>query len=121
MSNQPTTKSPTDEHECSVMRLHQIILKQYPEHFMVFVDMFSLGCLLHIKGDTDAGLKVINQVLGAVPERGNKLYFESIRKNLPGNEIRFNLEIQPHYEIKELFKEYLSAARPNTTGATEKA
>jgi hypothetical protein len=87
----------------SADKLRDLILEKHPQDYMTFLDLFAIGCFLHLQGEKRAGKKAIDQVLSAASELGNKTYFSSILAQLDGNEVRFASEIHAHLEINELF------------------
>jgi hypothetical protein len=91
--------------QISASRLRVLILEAHPENFMAFLDLFAIGCFLHLKGKKRAGRKAIDQVLLAVATQKNKTYLSSILVNLEGNEVRFSEDVQAHLEINELLDE----------------
>lgn len=99
-----TTASPTDRTEVSAGRLQRLLMERYPDNFMMYADLFAMGCLLHLQGHQRAGLKLIDQVRIALPATGQKTYYADLLDSLPGNEIRFAGEIQAHSEINSLFE-----------------
>lgn len=90
--------------ETSAGRLQREIMTRYPDNFMMYADMFAMGCLLHLQGQHKAGLKLIDQVRRVLPTTGNKTYFADLLEALPGNELRFASEILAHAEINELLE-----------------
>ena len=90
--------------ETSAGRLQREIMTRYPDNFMMYADMFAMGCLLHLQGQHKAGLKLIDQVRRALPTTGHKTYFADLLEALPGNEMRFASEIQAHSEINDLLE-----------------
>jgi hypothetical protein len=90
------------KNEISADRLRQLILLRHPDNFMAFADLFALGCLLHAQGQKIAGRKLIEQVAGAVKERGNQTYLSDLRDGLEGNEFIFASQVHAHHEVNEL-------------------
>jgi len=90
--------------EISAGRLQREIMTRFPDNFMMYADLFAMGCLVHLQGHHKAGLKLIEQVRRDLPTTGNKTYFADLLAALPGNELRFAREIQAHAEINELFE-----------------
>ncbi len=90
--------------EISAGRLQREIMTRYPDNFMMYADMFAMGCLVHLQGQHKAGLKMIDQIRRALPTTGNKTYFADLLEALPGNELRFASEIQAHSEINDLLE-----------------
>jgi hypothetical protein len=88
----------------SAERLRQLIDDRFPDAAMVFVDLFAMGCLLHLQGQHRAGLKLIREVRRAVEAPGCKTYLDDLIAHLPGNELRFSREIEAHCEVNELFR-----------------
>jgi hypothetical protein len=86
-------------------------MKRYPDQFMAFADLFAMGCLLHLQGEKLVGRKLVVQVLDAVAEHGNKMYFSSLIGSLEGNEERFAGEIQAHLEVNDLFEKNRTAPK----------
>lgn len=100
----------------SAERLRQLIDSRFPDTAMVFVDLFAMGCLLHLQGQHWAGLKLIREVRRAVEVPGHKTYLDDLIAHLPGNELRFASEIEAHGEVNELFR-----LEQDRRSATEKA
>lgn len=90
--------------EISAGRLQREIMARYPDNFMMYADVFAMGCLLHLQGQHKAGRKLIDQVRRALPTTGNKTYFADLLDALSGNEARFIGEIQAHLEVNELLE-----------------
>ncbi|MBY0242148.1 MAG: zinc-ribbon domain-containing protein [Burkholderiaceae bacterium] len=90
--------------ETSAGRLQREIMTRYPDNFMLYADLFAMGCLLHLQGQHKAGLKLIDQVRRALPATGHKTYFVDLLEALPGNELRFAGEIQAHAEVNDLLE-----------------
>lgn len=101
MTSMTSTASRTDT---SAERLQREIVRRYPDNFMMYADMFAMGCLLHLQGQHKAGRKLIDQVRRALPATGNKTYFADLLDALPGNEARFIGEIRAHLEVNELLE-----------------
>lgn len=99
-----TTTQPTTRAEVSAGRLQRLLMERYPDNFMMYADLFAMGCLLHLQGHDRAGLKLIDQVRTALPATGLKTYYADLLDALPGNEMRFAGEIQAHSEINSLFE-----------------
>jgi hypothetical protein len=83
-------------------RLQRELMTRYPDNFMMYADIFAMGCLLHFQGEHRAGLKLIDQVRIGLPAVGHKTYFAELLRALPGNELRFASAIQAHAEINAL-------------------
>lgn len=98
------TTQPATGAEISAGRLQRLLMERYPDNFMMYADLFAMGCLLHLQGHHRAGLKLIDQVRAALPATGHKTYYADLLDALPGNEIRFAGEIQAHSEINSLFE-----------------
>lgn len=98
------TTQPSTRAEISAGRLQRLLMERYPDNFMMYADLFAMGCLLHLQGHHRAGLKLIDQVRIALPATGNKTYYADLLDSLPGNEMRFAGEIQAHSEINSLFE-----------------
>jgi hypothetical protein len=88
----------------SAERLRQLIDNRFPDAAMVFVDLFAMGCLLHLQGQHGAGLMLVREVRRAVEVPGCKTYLDELIAHLPGNELRFTREIEAHGEVNELFR-----------------
>lgn len=84
--------------------LRHLIDRRYPDAALVFVDLFAMGCLLHLQGQRRAGLKLIREVRHAVEGPGQKMYWEDLIAQVPGNELRYAREIEAHLEVNELFE-----------------
>jgi hypothetical protein len=84
--------------------LRHLIDDRYPDAALVFVDLFAMGCLLHLQGQRRAGLKLIREVRHAVEGAGQKTYWDDLIAQLPGNELRYAREIEAHLEVNELFE-----------------
>jgi hypothetical protein len=91
-----------EERRCSAKDLRMMLMHRYPVHYMSFVDLFALGCLLHYQGERSAGQKLVCQVIDKVSDPGPGGQFGDLLKNLPGNEIRFLTEIGPDTEVRHL-------------------
>lgn len=104
----------------SAETLRHLIDGRYPNTALVFVDLFAMGCLLHLQGQRRAGLKLIREVRHAVEEPGQKTYWEDLIAHLPGNELRYASEIQAHVEVNELFElEQQRQAAPSSQSGEE--
>jgi hypothetical protein len=79
-----------------------VLMHRYPVHYMSFVDLFALGCLLHYEGERSAGQKLVCQVVDKVSYPGQSGQFGHLLKSLSGNEIRFLTEIGPDTEVRHL-------------------
>lgn len=90
--------------EVNAVKLQELIAEAHPQNFMIFSDLFALGCLLHMQGQKEAGRKLVAEVVQSVGEHGNKTYLHSIRENIEGNERRFAAEIQAHSEVNEVIR-----------------
>lgn len=88
----------------SAGRLQREIMTSYPDNFMLYADLFAMGCLLHLQGQHKTGRKLIDQVRRALPITGRKTYFSDLLHALPGNKARFIREIQAHLEVNELLE-----------------
>jgi hypothetical protein len=91
-----------EERDCSPMDLKRMLIDRYPNHYMSFVDLFALGCLLHYQGERQAGLRLITQVIDKISDPIESSRFAWILKNLSGNEVRFLTEIGPDTEVRHL-------------------
>ncbi|MEX5748799.1 MULTISPECIES: hypothetical protein [Massilia] len=98
------TASRAGDKQSPAARLHAELLARYPDNFMLYADLFAMGCLMHLQGQHRAGLKLIDQVRRALPTTGTKTYFSDLLHTLPGNEVRFAGEVQAHLEVNELFE-----------------
>jgi hypothetical protein len=91
-----------EERRCSAKDLRMVLMHRYPIHYMSFVDLFALGCLLHYQGERSAGQKLVCQVIDKVSNPGHREQFDYLLKSLSGNEIRFLTEIGPDTEVRHL-------------------
>lgn len=89
--------------EISAEQLRNLISERFADYFMAFVDLFTIGCLLHLRGQTRAGLKLIDQVRRAIAAPGHATYLAHLLAHLPGNGLRYAGEIHAHLEVNELF------------------
>lgn len=87
---------------CSAQFLRQMLMHRQPDHFMLFVDMFAVGCLLHYQGERSAACTLVGRVFDAVQDGAAEPYLTRLLANLSGNEVRFAQEIEPHYELSSL-------------------
>jgi hypothetical protein len=88
----------------SAETLRHLIDSRYPDAAFVFVDLFAMGCLLHLQGQQRAGLKLIREVRHAVEGPRQKTYWADLIKQRPGNQLRYAREIGAHLEVNELFE-----------------
>lgn len=44
------TTQPTTRAEVSAGRLQRLLMERYPDNFMMYADLFAMGCLLHLQG-----------------------------------------------------------------------
>lgn len=102
----------------SAETLRDLIDSRYPDAAFVFVDLFAMGCLLHLQGQQRAGLKLIREVRHAVEGPRQKTYWAGLIEQLPGNELRYAREIGAHLEVNELFEleQQRQAALGNQSG-----
>jgi hypothetical protein len=91
-----------NEHPYSASRLREHLKRRYPDHYALFVDLFSAGCLLHLQGERRAGSQLIAQVLDAAREPAEANAWSPLLKHLAGNELRFVRDIEPSFELGEL-------------------
>jgi hypothetical protein len=82
--------------------VRQVLMRRYPDHFMLFVDLFAMGCVLHLQGERCAGYRLVAQVLDKLEESPEKPYLNALLRNLSGNEIRLAREIEPNQELSQL-------------------
>jgi len=86
----------------SATYLRKMLALRFPDHYMSFVDLFALGCLLHARGERCAGHRLVFQVLAAVGGTLENSYLAALLDNLSGNEIRFVRDIEPDMEVTRL-------------------
>jgi len=98
-----------DESSGSATYLQHMLAHRFPDQFMVFADMFAMGCLLHFQGEHCVADKLILQVLDMVHCPVDSQYLAALRYRLAGNELRFALEINPSLEITELCRRAATA------------
>jgi hypothetical protein len=91
-----------EEHTYTASQVRQMLMRRHPDHFMLFVDLFAMGCLLHLQGERCAGYRIVSQVLDTAGEPTEKRYLTSLLKNLSGNEARLAREIEPNMELSQL-------------------
>lgn len=84
--------------------LRDLIESRYPNATFVFVDLFAMGCLLHLQGQQRAGPKLFREVRYAVEGPRQKTYWADLIEQVPGNELRYVREIGAHLEVNELFE-----------------
>jgi hypothetical protein len=95
--------------------LRHLIDDRYPNAALVFVDLFAMGCLLHLQGHRSAGVKLIREVRHAVEGPAQKTYWDDLIAQLPGNELRYAREIEAHLEVNELLE--IEQQRQPTSGS----
>jgi hypothetical protein len=83
--------------------VRQLLMRRYPDHFMVFADLFAMGCLLHLQGERCVGFRLVAQVLNSANDTPDEPHLAAMLKNLSGNEARFAQEICPNAEISQLW------------------
>ena len=93
-----------DEPPCSASPLKQVLMRRFPDHFMVYADLFAMGCLLHFQGERGVAYTLINQVLKTVDHKPEADSLNALLARLTGNEMRFAQEMQPSPEIQELWR-----------------
>jgi hypothetical protein len=91
-----------EKHAYTATQVRQMLIRRFPDHFMLFVDLFAMGCLLHMQGERFAGYRLVAQVLDTAVEPAEKCQLTSLLKNLSGNEARLAREIQPNLELSQL-------------------
>jgi hypothetical protein len=96
----------------SAATARDLIDTRYPDAAFVFVDLFAMGCLLHLQGQQRAGLKLIREVRHAVEGPRQKTYWANLIQQLPGNELRYASEIKAHSEVFELEQQRQAALCP---------
>jgi hypothetical protein len=84
---------------CSAIYLRQMLVRRHPDHAVLFADMFAVACLLHHQGERRAGVTLMTRVFDAVRDGATQPYLAALLANLPGNEVRFAQEIEPHGEL----------------------
>lgn len=90
--------------ELTANLLRQILETKHPQNFMLYADIFAIGCLLHVQGKQTAGRKLISQVINIIQEHGNKTYLNDLLTALEGNEFKYARDIHAHQEINELLR-----------------
>jgi hypothetical protein len=93
----------SEEPTCSALHIRQLLMRRYPDHFMLFADLFAMGCLLHLQGERSAGFGLVAQVLNTAIAPTDRPDLTGVLKNLSGNEARFAREICPNTEISQLW------------------
>jgi len=91
-----------EAHTRAAATLRQLLTHQHPEHFMLFVDQFAMGCLLHLQGERAAAYRLIAQVLAAAGDSHEKRQLAGLLKDLSGNEVPLVREIGPNPELLQL-------------------
>lgn len=91
-----------DSRTCSAVYLRQMLARRHPEHVVLFADMFAVACLLHYQGERRAGTTLMARVFDAVRDGATQPYLAALLANLPGNEVRFAQEVEPHRELSAL-------------------
>jgi len=64
--------APVADKPSPAARLHAELVARYPDNFMLYANLFAMGCLMHLQGQHRAGLKLIDQVRRALPTTGTK-------------------------------------------------
>jgi hypothetical protein len=96
------TTVPENQFE-SAHQLRQMLMSRYPDHFMIFADLFAMGCLLHLQGERCVGFRLVAEVLKSAYGYSDHYLHSAILKSLSGNEARFASEIGPNAEIGQLW------------------
>jgi hypothetical protein len=87
----------------SARYVRQLLMRRYPDHFMVFADLFAMGCLLHLQGERCVGFGLVAQVLKSANDTQHESHLAAVLNNLSGNEARFAHEICPNAEVSQLW------------------
>jgi hypothetical protein len=80
-----------------------MLMLRHPEHYMIFADLFAMGCLLHLQGERSVGFRLVAQVVGSATVNADEPFITAVLKNLSGNEARFVEDIRPNSEISQLW------------------
>jgi hypothetical protein len=88
----------------STDKLREIISNQAKDDTsaMLLADAFSAGCVLHMQGHKEAGLKLCSRVLSSIGYEGRSEYFSQLLESLEGNEASFIADIWACYEINKV-------------------
>ncbi|MBB3104367.1 hypothetical protein [Azomonas macrocytogenes] len=99
-------KMDVDTHSCvSVIPLLGLIKRlPNPDMGAAMRDLFSLGCLLIIEGQTQRGFKACNTVFETLGPVGNTGYFEQLLQALPTQAAKFVSEIKPSESFAKLLR-----------------
>jgi hypothetical protein len=93
----------SDEPIYSARHVREMLMLRYPENFMVFADLFAMGCLLHLQGERSVGFRLVAQVISSAAASADQPHLATVLKNLSGNEARFAEDIRPNSEISQLW------------------
>jgi hypothetical protein len=94
----------SEEATHSARYVRELLMAQYPDHFVIFADLFAMGCLLHLQGERCVGFRMVSQVLKLANDIQHESHLAAVLNNLSGNEARFAHEICPTMEIGQLWK-----------------
>lgn len=93
------TSNGVDAHE-----LRTLLEKRHGEHAMHWRDQFALGCWLHHTGKSQAGRKIVREVLSTVRAHGNQQYLNAVTEEAAHNPVPLALSVWPHAEVVALFQ-----------------
>lgn len=98
-----------EERKYSALYLKQMLISRHPDHFMFLVDLFAVGCILHLQGECAAGQLLVARALHAVADPASTSYTDFLLKSLSGNEISFIRDIDPSPALRALCERRIPA------------